>query len=214
MAKFCGNCGARMEDHAKVCGNCGTPFDSGNRENGKQIANLQKKAELLRKVKKYFRLCIVLITLIVAVVVAIRLISSYTGTNGLLRKVMVAYEEYDIDALISLSSDMYYYGSDDYAESYFENTVGYMLDTFESSVGHSYKLSYEISEKYTLSNRNYQSLLDDIAWTYSEFDTSIIEKIAVAHITLTAKQGNRSVDRELKITMSKEDGIWKLLYIE
>lgn len=26
MSKFCGNCGAQMEDQAKVCGMCGTPF--------------------------------------------------------------------------------------------------------------------------------------------------------------------------------------------
>ncbi len=28
MAKFCGNCGAQMEDSAKVCGYCGTPFEN------------------------------------------------------------------------------------------------------------------------------------------------------------------------------------------
>lgn len=26
MAKFCGNCGAQMDDGAKICGMCGTPF--------------------------------------------------------------------------------------------------------------------------------------------------------------------------------------------
>lgn len=27
MSKFCGNCGAKLEDDARVCGNCGTPLD-------------------------------------------------------------------------------------------------------------------------------------------------------------------------------------------
>ena len=27
MAKFCGNCGARLEDDAKICGKCGTSVE-------------------------------------------------------------------------------------------------------------------------------------------------------------------------------------------
>lgn len=27
MTKYCGNCGAQMDDDARVCGNCGTPFE-------------------------------------------------------------------------------------------------------------------------------------------------------------------------------------------
>lgn len=214
MAKFCGNCGARMEDSAKVCGNCGTPFDSGNRENGVQIVNLEKKKELQRKIKKFTRMCIVLITLIVAAVIVIRLISSYTGANGLLRKVMAAYEEYDIDTLISLSSDMYYYGSDDYAESYFENTVGYMLDTFESSVGHSYKLSYEVNEIYTVSQRKLNEMLNQIEYSYTDFDVTVIEKVVIADLIVTAKQGGISEIRDIDIVMSNEKGTWRLLYIQ
>ncbi len=36
----------------------------------------------------------------------------------------------------------------------------------------------------------------------------------VSDITVTAKQGSKSVERDLNITMSKENGTWKLLYIE
>lgn len=214
MAKFCGNCGAQMGDTAKVCGNCGMPFGPATQVNSVQIVDSEKKKKTRKKVKKIITLCVSIVCLILAVVVAINIVASFSGYKGLLRKVMVAYEDYDIDTLISLSSDIYYYGSKDFAEVYFENAVGYALDDFESSVGHSYKLSYEIEEIYMLSNRNFQSALDNIFWMYSEFDTSIIEKIAVAQINVTAKQGNRSVDRELKITMSKEAGTWKVLYIE
>lgn len=214
MAKFCGNCGAQMEDCANVCGICGTPFGPVSQAKGVHIVDLEKKKEMRRKIKKISRLCVSVLCLILAIFIGINIITSFSGYNGLLRKVLAAYEDYDIDTLISLSSDIYYYGSEDLAEVYFENAVGYALDYFESAVGHSYKLSYEISDTYTLSNRNFQSVLDNISWMYSEFDTSIIEKIAVAQITVTAKQGNRSVDRDLKITMSKEAGTWKVLYIE
>lgn len=29
MSKFCGNCGAQMEDNARICGMCGTLFENG-----------------------------------------------------------------------------------------------------------------------------------------------------------------------------------------
>lgn len=214
MAKFCGNCGAQMEDNAKVCGNCGTPFGAATQVTGVHIVDLEKKKKLKRKIKKISMICVSVVCLILAIVIAINVITSFSGYNGLLRKVLAAYEDYNVDALISMSSDIYYYGSEDFAEIYFENAVGYGLDYFESAVGHSYKLSYEIGETYTLSNRNFQSLLDNISRMYAEFDTSIIDKVAVAQITVTAKQGNHSADRELKVTMSKEAGTWKVLYIE
>lgn len=33
MSKFCGNCGAQLDDAAKVCGNCGTPLELNNTAN-------------------------------------------------------------------------------------------------------------------------------------------------------------------------------------
>ena len=129
-------------------------------------------------------------------------------------KDMEAYEEYDIDTLVSLSSDIYYYGEDDYVEYYFENVVGTTPDSFESSVGHSYQLSYEVNETYTMSERKAKETIEGIEYAYPDFDVDIIEKIVVSNITVTAKQGSKSVKRDLNITMSKEDGTWKLLYIE
>ena len=80
----------------------------------------------------------VLAILVAVAIVAFNIVSQFTGYNGLLRKVMTAYESYDIDTLVSLSSDMYYYGEEDWVEYYFEYNVGDALESFESSVGHSY----------------------------------------------------------------------------
>ena len=215
MAKFCGNCGTQLDDSAKVCGNCGTPLNGASPNiPGIKVVDPEKKKEMQKKVKKIIKLCVGLVALVLVVIIAYNLITAYTGYNGFLRKAMAAYEDYDIDALVSMSSDMYYYGSEDYAEVYFEGTVGYVLDSLESSVGHNYKLSYEVKETYSLSNRNFESMLDEISWIFTEFDTSVIEDIVVAEITVTAQQGSKSVNRDLKVTMSKEDGTWKLLYID
>lgn len=211
MAKFCGNCGTLLEDNAKICGKCGTPLDGVSANiPGLKITDPEKQ----KKRKRTVKLVIGLVALVVVVVIAFNVVSQYTGYNGLLRKVMTAYENYDIDTLISLSSDMYYYGEEDWVEYYFEYNVGENLDSFESSVGHSYKLSYEVNETYVMSERKVNELLDEIENTYSDFDVSMIEKVVVADLTLTAKQGSKSVNRDMNIVMTKEDGSWRLLYIE
>lgn len=215
MAKFCGNCGTQLDDCAKVCGNCGTPLGGAPVSVRKvRVVDPEKKKEMQKKVKKITVLCFVLALLVIIAIIAFNVISAFTGYNGLVRKVMTAYEEYDLDTLVSVSSDMYVSENENYAESYFESTVGYALDSFESSVGHSYKLSYKVNETYTVSKRNFETMMEDISWRYSEFDASVIEEIVVADITITAKQGSKSVNRDIKVTMSKEYGDWKLLYIE
>lgn len=210
MAKFCGNCGAPLDDNAKVCGQCGTPVDDGTKVPSVKIVDPEKK----KKGKRIFKLAVALIVVVIVAVAAINVVSKFTGYNGLLRKVMAAYEGYDIDTLVSLSSDIYYYGEEDYVEYYFENIVGTSLDSFESAVGHSYQLSYEVNETYTMSERKEKETLEEIETAYPDFDADIIEKIVVSNLTVTAKQGDKSVEKELNITMSKEDGTWKLLYIE
>ena len=72
-------------------------------------------------------------------VIAVNVVLKFTGYNGLLRKVMKAYETYDIEKLVSLSSNIYYYGEENYGEDYFESKVGETLEFFETSVGHNYK---------------------------------------------------------------------------
>lgn len=211
MAKFCGNCGTQLEDNAKICGKCGTPLDGASASiPGLKVTDPEKQ----KKMKKTVKLVVGMVALVIVAVIAFNVVSQYTGYNGLLRKVMTAYENYDIDTLISLSSDMYYYGEEDWVEYYFEYNVGEDLDSFESSVGHSYKLSYEVNETYVMSERKVDELLDEIEYTYSDFDVDVIEEIVVADLTLTAKQGSKSVNRDIDIVMTKEDGSWKLLYIE
>lgn len=212
MARFCGNCGAQLEDDARVCGQCGTPIDenTGNVP-GLKVIDPEQKMKMMKKVKGGIALAIV----VVAVIAVIKIISGFTGTNGLVRKVMTAYKKYDIDTIVSFSSDIYYYNDyEDYVDEYFEYAVGKNIDSFESSVGHSYKMSYEVEEIYDLSQRKQDEILKNIEDMHPDFDVDIISKIAVADVKVTAKQGSKTVSKTVKITMSKEGSTWKLLYIE
>lgn len=212
MARFCGNCGAQLDDDARVCGQCGTPIEGGK---GKvpefKVVDPEKKKKLMKKMK----IAVVLVVLLIIVLVGIKIVQSFTGTSGLVRKVMAAYKEYDIDTIVSLSSDMYYYSDyENYVEEYFEYAVGQNIDNFESSVGHSYKMSYEVEEIYDLSQRKQDEMLKNIEYLYPDFDVDVINKIAVADVKVTAKQGSKSISKTLKITMSKEGKTWKILYLE
>ena len=210
MAKFCGNCGAPVDEHARVCGRCGAPVYGNLQTTTVQTVKPEKK----KKNVWILKLAILLILATAVSVIAIQIISKFIGCNGLIRKVMAAYEDYNIDTLVFLSSDIYYYGGGDDAENYFENVVGTAHDTFESSVGHRYRLSYEVNEIYTMSERRSKETIEEIEYAYPDFDVGMIEKLRVADITVTATQDGRLEKLDVNVTMSKENGIWKLLYME
>lgn len=211
MAKFCGNCGMQLEDNAKVCGRCGTPFDG----ESTNIPSLKiTNPDNQKKMKKTVKLVVGLVALIIVALIAFNVVSQYTGYNGLLRQVMTAYKNYDIDTLISLSSDMYYYGEEDWVEYYFETAIGNNLDYFDSYVGYNYKLSYGVQKAYTLSGRKLNTILDNIKLAYPDFDINTISQVKMADVNVTAKEGKSSVSISVQVTMAKENGKWKLLYID
>lgn len=216
MAKYCGNCGAQMDDSVRICGNCGTPFESSTTLPRMTYVDPEKKKKTRRKIMKTFKICAWLFCLMLVAVITFQIVFAFTGSNGLLRKVMAAYEDYDISTLVFLSSDMYFYGKEDSieAEDYYSNYVGYSLDAFESAVGHSYKISYEVNEIYTVSERKLAGMIEEIKYNYPDFDTDVITKIVIADLMVTAKRGDKSIAQNISVVMSKENRSWRLLYIE
>lgn len=212
MAKYCGNCGAKLEDSDKICGQCGMLVNNES-VNLSGVKNLDK-VERRKKKKKNLRWTVFFVVLIAISAIVVSLIWQFTGYNGLLRKVMNAYERYDIDTLILLSSDLYYYGDENFAETYYEDRVGADLDLFEQSVGYNYKISYKINDVYDLPERRLNEILDMLESSNIDYDVAQIERIAVSDITVTAEQGDKSIVQDINIFLTKEDGTWKLLAIE
>lgn len=211
MSKFCGNCGTKLDDTAKVCGNCGTPL-----EIEKPVVSTpefkyvdpEKQAKTKKKIKLFAGLAVIVIIAIIAV----NIISGFVGYKGAVRKIMKAYEDYDLEEIVSLSSDLYYFmDNDSYAESYFAQIITNGLDTLEANAGHKYKFSYEITDSYKMSDHKYENLLDSLA-NYGDFDPDIIEKVLIVELELTA-DGNVTSTTHLTLTLTKEDGSWKLLYM-
>lgn len=211
MAKYCGNCGNQLEDTARVCGYCGAPFD----DTSQNIAGVDYKSpESKGKTKKMIKR-IVIIAIIAGVAFAgFKVATEFTGPKGMVRNVMKAYENYDINGLVDMSSDVWFYEMADYVENYFESGVGNDLDYYETSVGHNYKFSYEVSEIYEPSERRLVELEEDVQQLYEDFDMGMVEKVMVAHVKAFAEKGGRTVNRDVVLTLTKESGEWRVLYME
>ena len=221
MAKFCGNCGAKLDEQAKVCGNCGTPVEklstaekpSNMEKTSKEYLKPAENQSKRKKSKRIPVLCGCLVVLICAGIALMQILPSATGYKKLLKKVMKAYEEYDIDTLLDNSSDMFYYADADFADTYFEGSVGRSLDAFEAAVGHSYQMRYVVSDDYELAERKKSEMLDAIASSYPEFDVGIIENVRMLEVTVTAENDEESTEQVIEVALTKEEGKWKLLYL-
>ena len=214
MGKFCGNCGTQVADGAKVCGNCGTPLvNEGGKMPVSEVPGIdyvdpEKKA----KNKKQVKIVLGVAILIVIFMIAFNIISGFVGYKGTVRKIMKAYESYNIDTLIDMSSDLYlFYGDDSYIEYYFAEPVSDDLENFENSVGHKYKISYEITEAYTVSDRKFGALISNLS-NYGDFDVDIISKIMIVELEVTAKEGKKTTTINKELYLTRENGSWKLLY--
>ncbi len=198
MSKFCGNCGTKLSDKENKCSNCGTSFDVNPK--------LEKKA----KIKRKFKLFVSLIVILVLAIFSVKISSGFIGYKGTVRKIMNAYENYDVDNIISMTSEIYYCMDDqNYVENYFADFIYKDFDNFENQVGHKYKISYEIIDSYEMSVHKYEALLDELSG-YIDFDADIITKVMVVDIAVTAKEGKESFTRDLQLTLSKENKSWKL----
>ena len=167
------------------------------------------------EVKKRTGLLILVLLFIIGVLGAVKIIPQYTGYRGFLRKVMSAYEKYDIDALVAMSSDVYYYfDAENAAEESFKDSIGDTMDSFETYVGNNYSLSYESNEIYDMSPRKVSKLMDGIKLSVPDFDVDSIEKIMEAEVTVTAKKGDESNEQNITVCITKEGKHWKLFYFE
>lgn len=210
MAKFCGSCGAQLDDNDKVCGQCGNPVGG----NAKVQVDSFVSPEMKEKAKKRKSLVISGFLCIIAVVVCIFGLVNFTGKRGLVRKVVRAYDKEDASGLVDIVSSVYELldMDDDELEDEFEDVIDYTISDFEDDVGHSYKLSYEIIEIYELSNKKMDDFFESVF--YDDTEDVDIKKVFIAEINLTAKHGKKSSSEEISIAMSREHGKMKLLAIE
>ena len=137
MAKFCGNCGAKLDDNARVCGHCGTPVGGAPTNMSgavTQMSTTSKKAS--NTIKQGF----LLVVAIIIVLFAIRIISGVIGGNSI-----VGTWTSDDGMFLTFNEDgtytaSYMYGSSSYA---IKDDDTLILNTSILSTGRSGSYSYE-----------------------------------------------------------------------
>lgn len=151
------------------------------------------------------------LTFVAVVALVCYLAVSFTGYKGLLRKVMRAYEAYDMEGLLSLSSGVYDCSEEDAAELYFEPVIREKREACEALIGRDYRFSYEIKEVHPFSERERMERLEKIKQQDIGFDAGCIEKIMAVRLEATAQRGETAVKHEVVVTMTRENGRWALL---
>lgn len=214
MAGFCGNCGKPLGDEDRVCGNCGTVVSgkmatTGNSDIQKNVGNTKNTGS------KRITYVVAAIIGVVALVIASNVIKSNTGYNATIKKMVKAFADYDMPALLQLTSEVSdeIYGqrySD--LEDYYDDRVSDSLDVIEERVGTIKSISYEITDFVEFSERKLNGVKDELIDRY-HLDVDGIKQIVQVDLKLTVK-GNRknssyNVD---SLILIKENGGWKLFY--
>lgn len=222
MSNYCTHCGAQLEEDAKFCAACGMAADEVSEENhpGRAHGVCQQAAAILGKIRSDARLKwivpVAAAAIILSIVLCIVLLGG-GGYKGMVKKVVAAIEEQDVDALMDLSSDLYYGRKDDYEEcEYFYNReVENLTEHFEEEVGRRYTLKYEIDSVRSATKKEKDAMLEGLSYEgYDEKAIKAVKEIKIVSVILTAKNGRRSEDQEVTMTVAKEKGGWKLLGIE
>lgn len=208
-----------MDDNAVVCGQCGAPFAGTNstKISGINYQTPQSKQQK-EKNKKTITLIIAAVVAVLVIIGAVRAISEFTGYKGLVRKTVKAYQDYDIDGIIEQCSDLYYFVDDDELSYALKNSIGNKLEEYEDRVGHSYQITYKITDDYELSTRKLEDLKQTLSYYIGmdedEMNFDDISSIRVVELELTVKQDKKSMKDTLTLTVGKEKDGWKLLNIE
>ncbi len=215
MSKFCGNCGSQMDDSAKVCGNCGTPFESVGQTAVLNNFKLPKESKMTperkSKIKKGITLTVVLALLVVVTIVALNIVSNFVGYKGALRKAVNAVNDYDVEAILDVSSQIKYASAfvDPYEiEEAILNEVSAKLDYYESIVGYDPKITYTITDSYKLSERKLQDFITKLESNYS-YDCYSIEDVVMVDLSVEVTGTNKNEEYNyVTMYLVKENGKW------
>ncbi len=223
MAKFCGHCGGQVSDTDTHCGSCGAAVEATpvqvEPEVTIQVPESAQQAPAKKK-KKVLPLIITAVIAVIVLIVGVKVFSAFTGYNPVLRKTMNAFEDFDIDTLMDLSSEVTFatidYLDDDDQEQWFEDVVNGQLDSYENMVGRNLKISYKVNGVYKLETRKIGQFIDNInGWLYEQdaFEKEDFEKIMEVDMTLTIKGSDDKMELDVEdVYMIKEEGEWKVYY--
>ncbi len=209
MSKFCGNCGAMLDDNAAVCTTCGAVLNQGT-INSPDLPKKKKKSG-----KK--KVAVAVIALMVAIAVGFGGVFVYnnTGYRGVIAKYVKALNNCDAKLYYSILSnrmkdeyeDFEDYHSNEGFEFDLQNSIETKYEREEDIVGKDFKYSHRINDIYKVPKKDtkgYFKYLD------KEKGYDNISEFVIVDFTLIAKGKKRTKAYSYNFVLSKENGKWKI----
>lgn len=205
---FCGKCGAQNADNAEFCTNCGAKLKKSSSE--KKVLTVPDQND---KNKKIGIIAVSVIVIIIAVIGSVLLGGrSYKAT---IEKFVDAEFKADAEAIFDLLPENMIdyaleqdgYDSDDLDDLIDDanETLQDQLDSLDSYLGESWKISYEILDTEDIKGDD----LDDIKDAYEDADVKVSAAKDV-EIEITAKADETESSNSLDISLIKVGRSWYL----
>ncbi len=186
---FCSKCGSQLPEGAKFCGNCGAPVEEVNAvvSESPAVDDVYDAAETGRRLGNR-DLIIIGLAAIAAVVVIMLFAGIGNGFRKPIRQYFKGYEQFDASKIAD-SMAPFIYESDGYSKSEYKADVQEELDqekAYLSETG-SFKISYTIENARNCGTYEISSVMDDMTLYYglSESDIPNVRKMKSVNLDIT-----------------------------
>ena len=228
MAKFCGNCGAMMDDAAAVCGNCGAALAAAPAPEQKEspVAGIAGKAtEILNGVKKGDKSSIIKIGVAAVAVIAVIILISSLSTSGsekVIKKFIQAYDNEKPEAVVKVLPPFLkdamveaYGDEDDFLDEIDEEIKDFYDDMEDELDTDKLSFKYEIDdvEKYDKDEVEERAeAIESVCERYDiDFDEDKLKEVYEYEIEVTVKGGGDKEKVDLEMLVVKYGGKWYVL---
>ncbi|MBR4910309.1 MAG: zinc ribbon domain-containing protein [Clostridia bacterium] len=196
MAKFCNKCGAQLDDSAQVCGICGAPLESDNNApaavGGSAVGGI--KAFLTPARLKIGGIALAGIAVLIVLII---IISSFTGANGVQRKMINAYKKGDGKALAKIYSQVLKDKNEDRDwEEYFEDRY----DDRKYEIA-----SVKVIETHDYNDAEYKKFLEE-----NDLSKGEVSKVREVIVKIKRKNNGASMYDYDSFIMTKEKKGWRV----
>lgn len=214
MSKFCGNCGAQMDDNAIVCGNCGCNM-SDNQPNFKPSDPEKAKANK-KKIKIIAGVGTAVIAVVLAVVICVNFIGGRSYKSTIDTYITSSIEKPDAAAVLELFPDELL--SKALMDEDMSRTEGIeqLQDTLDSAVEYieeycdDWSVTWEIIDETDASKSEVKYLSEDCE---DQFDFSVSAKKDVTvelNVEVTVDGNTDTRTQEMELTLIKSGKSWYL----
>jgi len=216
MSKFCGNCGAQLDDSAKVCGFCGAPLENAGSPAQKipGLDNLNNMSpEKKANVKKYGIIGGIAAAAIIVLIIVISIIAGATGPDAAAEKLSkAALVDFNAKKVIEYLPEYAFEDEDkDDAEEEFQEILDEAKEELEDEFD-DYKVTIETKKSKEITKKSDKNdIFDSIELFYDDFEEDDVKKVYEVKIKITLEADDEKESDTVTLTMGKVNGDWVIL---